>query len=99
MTEGRDLPNKEKMRTLVEKETYEYLGILEPDTIKQVAMREKNLKKAISEKTRKLHESKLWSSNLIKWIKTWLVSIVRYSGPLLKRTREELNKWTIEREN
>ena len=47
-TEGIELPNKEKNRILGEKETYKYLGILEADTIKQVKMEEKILKKSIS---------------------------------------------------
>ena len=47
MTEGIDQPNQEKNRTLGEKETYKYLGILEADIIKQVEMKEK-LKKSIS---------------------------------------------------
>ena len=34
MTEGIELPNQEKFRTLREKKTYKYLGILEADTIK-----------------------------------------------------------------
>ena len=42
MTEGIELPNQEKIRTLREKETYKYLGILEADTIKQEEMKEKN---------------------------------------------------------
>ena len=37
-----ELPNKEKVRTLGEKETYKYLGILEADTSKQAEMKEKN---------------------------------------------------------
>ena len=37
-----ELPNKEKIRTLREKETYKQLWILEADTIKQVEMKEKN---------------------------------------------------------
>ena len=37
------------MITLGEKETYKYLGILEADTIKQVEMKEKKIKKSISE--------------------------------------------------
>ena len=45
ITEGIELPNQGKIRTLREKETYKYLGILEVDTIKQVEMKEKNLKK------------------------------------------------------
>ena len=33
-------PNQEKIKTLGEKETYKYLGILEADTIKQAEMKE-----------------------------------------------------------
>ena len=42
------LPNQDKIRTLREKETYKYLGILEVDTIKQVEMKEKIKKRNIS---------------------------------------------------
>ena len=38
-TDERELPNQDKMRMLVEKETYKYLGILEIDTIKQEDMK------------------------------------------------------------
>ena len=41
LTDGIKLPNKDKIRTLGEKETYKYLGILEADTIKPVEMYEK----------------------------------------------------------
>ena len=40
MTEGMELPNQEKFRTLGENETYKYLCILETDT-KQVEVKEK----------------------------------------------------------
>ena len=36
LTDGMELPNQDKIRTLEEKETYKYKGILEADTIKQV---------------------------------------------------------------
>ena len=39
MTEEIAQPNQEKIRTLEEKETYNYLKILEVDTIKQVEMK------------------------------------------------------------
>ena len=39
LTDGMELPNQDKIRTLGEKETYIYLGILEADTIKQVEMK------------------------------------------------------------
>ena len=34
LTEGKEFPNQNKIRTLGEKETYKYLGILEADTMK-----------------------------------------------------------------
>ena len=34
LTNGIELPNQDKIRTLREKETYKYFGILEADTIK-----------------------------------------------------------------
>ena len=40
LTDGIELPNKDKIKTLAEKETYKYLGILEADTIKQAEMKE-----------------------------------------------------------
>ena len=40
LTDGRELPDQD-IRTLGEKETYKFLGILETDTIKQVEMKEK----------------------------------------------------------
>ena len=40
MMEGMELPNQKKNRTLIENETYKYLGILETDNIKQVGMTE-----------------------------------------------------------
>ena len=34
LMDGMELPNQDKIRTLVENETYKYLGILKADTIK-----------------------------------------------------------------
>ena len=47
MSEGIELLNEEKIRTLREKEMYKYLVILEVDTIKQAEMKGK-IKKWIS---------------------------------------------------
>ena len=33
--------------------------------------------------------TKLYSRNLIKGINTWVVHLFRFSGPFIKRTREE----------
>ena len=40
MTDGMELPNHDRIRTLEENETNKYLGILEADTIKQVKMKD-----------------------------------------------------------
>ena len=91
MTDGMELPNQEKIRTLGEMEMYKYLGILEADTIKQVEMKEK-IQKEYLRRTRKLYETKLSGRNIIKGINTWAVYFIRYSGPFLKLTREEFKQ-------
>ena len=45
LTDRMKLPNHEKIRTLREKEMYNYLGSLEADTIKQGEMKEKKIKR------------------------------------------------------
>ena len=87
ITDGMELPNQDKVRTLAENETYKYLGILEADTFKQVKMKDK-IKKEYLRRTRKLLETKLSSKNLIKGINTWALPLVRYSEPFLKWTRD-----------
>ena len=91
-TEGIELPSQDKIRTLREKETYKYSGILEVDTIKHAEMKEKIKKKEYLRRTRKLFETKLHSRSLIKDINIWAVSFVRYSGLFWKWTREELQQ-------
>ena len=56
MTDGMELPNHDKIRTLGENETYKYFGILEADAIKQVQMKDKIRKEYL--RTRKLFEIK-----------------------------------------
>ena len=41
LTDGIELPNPDKIRTIEENETYKYLGILKADTIKYVEMKDK----------------------------------------------------------
>ena len=98
LTDGMGLPNKDKIKTLAENETYKYLGILEADTIKQAEMKEKFQKKYLR-RTRKLLEAKLNCQNLIKGINTWAVPLVRYSGPFLNWPQRNLNKWNKGQEN
>ena len=89
LTDGMEQPNQDKIRTHGENETYKYVGILEADTIKQVEMKGK-IQKEYLRRTKKLLETKLSCRNLIKVLNTWTVTFVRYSGPFLKWTREEL---------
>ena len=91
LTDGMKLLSQDKIRTPGEKETYKYFGILEADTIKQVEMKVK-IKKEYLRRIKKLLEIKLSSRNLIKGINTWAVHLVRYSGPFVKWTREELKQ-------
>ena len=65
LTDGMELPNQDKIRTLGENETNKYLYILEADTIKQVELKDK-IQKEYLRRTRKLLETKLTSKNLIK---------------------------------
>ena len=50
------------------------------------------IQKEYLRRTRKLLETKLNSRNLIKGINTWAVSLVRYTVPFLKWTRDELRQ-------
>ena len=50
------------------------------------------IRKEYLRRTRKLLETKLSCRNLIKGINTWASPLVRYSGPFLKWTRDELKQ-------
>ena len=50
------------------------------------------IQKEYPRRIRKLLDTKLSSRNLIKGINTWAVPLVRYSGPFLKWTRDELKQ-------
>ena len=71
ITEGIELPKQEKIKMLGEKETFKYLGISEVGTIKK-EMKEK-IKQEYFGRTRKLLETKLYSTNF-KGINTWAIS-------------------------
>ena len=80
---GIALTNQENIRILGEKENYKYSGILNKESIKQAEIKKK-IRETYLRSTIKLLETLLYSRNLIKWINTWAVSLVRYSGPLLE---------------
>ena len=69
------------------KENYRYFGILGVATIKQAGMKGK-MREEYLRQTRKFVKTKL----CIKGINTRVVSLVRYLGPFLKRTKEELRQ-------
>ena len=87
LTDGMELPNQDKIRTLAENETYKYLCILDADTIKQVEMKDK-IQKEYLRRTGKLLETKL--SGRTPYQRA--VPLVRYSGHFLKWTRDELKQ-------
>ena len=87
MTPEIELSNQEKNRTLGEKETYKYLGILEANTIKQTVMKE-NIEKEYLRRTEILRKTELHRRNIIRGIYTCAVLFVRYSWPFLKWTKE-----------
>ena len=53
LTDGMEIPNKDKIKTLAENETYKYMGILGADTIKQA----EKIQKEYLRRTRKLLET------------------------------------------
>ena len=91
LTDGMELPNQDKFKMLAENETDKYLDILKADTIKQMQMKD-NIDKEYLRRTRNLQETKLSSRNFTKRINTWAVALVRYPGPFLKWTRDELKQ-------
>ena len=78
-TDGIELPNRDKIRTLGENDNFKYLGILEADTIKQVQMKDK-IQKEYLRRTRKLLKTKL-STN--KWY-------MHYPSPVLENDTHKL---------
>ena len=85
MTEAIELPNQEIIRTLVEKENLQIFG-----NIGSCHHHKYRRKKVYIRRAPKLLETKLYHRNLIKGINTWAVPLVRYSGPFMKWTGEDL---------
>ena len=69
MTEWGKQLNQGVIRTLEEKETNKYLGVLEADTIRQEELKE-NIKKDSLRRVRKLLETRLYSRNFVKGLNT-----------------------------
>ena len=97
-TDGIELRNQDKIRTLGENDAYKYLGILEADTIKQLEMKEK-IRKEYLRRTKKLLETKLSCRDIIKGKNTWAVPSLDTRDPFSCEVKMNLNKWTKELEN
>ena len=79
--EGIELPNQERMRMLEKRKT-----TINREYWKRTQSNKRRRKKKYPRRTRKLLETKLNSSDLIKEVNTWTVpTVVRYSRPFLKR--------------
>ena len=91
MMEGVELPKKKNQNSR-RKGNLQILGNIGSWHHQTNGDERKKLKKSISEKNRKLLETKLYCRNLIQGINTWAVHLVRYSGPFLQWTREELKQ-------
>ena len=90
MSEGIELPNQEKIRTLGEKENYKYLGILEADIIKQ------NLKKEYRRRAKKVLKTKLYGRNLMGFPSDKRVGTILKMGLGRTSTNGQDNKKTHE---
>ena len=85
MKEGIELPNQEKSERLKKRKLTNTRNYWKRAQVNKWRWKkEKKLKEYLT-RTRKLHETKLYSRNLIKRIITWAVPFLRYSGPFLTR--------------
>ena len=95
-SDGTQLPNDKVIKSLEDKESYKYLGVLEADEVMVNEMKDK-VKKEHYRRVRKVLETKLNSGNVFKAINTWAVSVVRYSAAFLWWSRlqpEEIDRRT-----
>ena len=91
-TEGIELPEKGKIRSLSEdSEAYKYLGILEADDIKHSQMKEL-IQKEYWRRVRKILKSKLNGGNTIKAVNTRAVPVIRYGAGIISWTQCELQE-------
>ena len=88
MTDGIELPNPDKLERSEKMKPTNTWGSWRLTPSNKYKWKTRFEKK----RTRKLLERKLSSRNLIKGTNTWAVALIRYSGPFLKSTRDELEQ-------
>ena len=88
--DGIQLPNGEVIKQ-VEKAGYKYLGVLELDGVMESDMKEK-FRKEYFRRFKVIFKSGLNDKNKCLAANMWAVSLLRYSGGILRWTKEELKR-------
>ena len=97
ITDGMELPNQEKVRTLAENETYKYLDIIEADNIKEGEMKDKIFKNISQENEKTTRDNTLLlKPNQRKKIPKLYPSLDIWD-PFSSGPEMNLNKWNKKR--
>ena len=86
---GIELPDGKVMKSLLEGESYKYLGILEADKFLEERMK-LNVSKEYITRISKFLKSKLNGGNLVRGVNTWAVSLLIYSAAFVSWRKSEL---------
>ena len=86
---GIEFPDGKVIKSLQEGESYKYLGILEADKSLEEKMK-LNVSKEYIRRLRKVLKPKLNVANLVRGVKTWAVSLLRYSVAFVSLRKSEL---------
>ena len=89
--DGISLPDGRCIKGLIKGAGYKYLGILQADQIRYTEMKE-IVKAEYLRRVQKVLETNLNSSNIIKGINTWAISLLRYSAAFIEWNCEELTQ-------
>ena len=87
-TEGVELPDGKRMREVI-LDGYKYLRVLQLDSIMNREMK-KNVKSEYIRRVKKLLRSQLNGGNVVAWMNTWAVGIIRYGAGVLDWMNREL---------
>ena len=91
---GIELPDGTVITSLQEGESYEYLGVLEPDKFLEEKMKLNVLKEYVR-RIRKVLESKLNGGNLVCGVNTCAVSLLGYSAAFVSWRRKRRPGWAM----
>ena len=88
-SDGLDLPEGQKIKSLQDEEAYKYLGVLENDKIKSTEVKD-ILRQEYFRRVKKILRSKLNAGNIIEAINSRAVSLIRYGAGIIDWRRDEL---------